>query len=693
MGRARLYPAKEAGYEALQAARKAGRRIRRTEFISIDGEGMDVDGEHRYVLLGCGDQQTENGGGLRFDEILAFLWQQFERKPDAAYCGFFLGYDFGQWFRATPQDIGESLFSERGRRVRARKRSRDNRQPFPVTHAGFAFDFLGSKRFKFRRIGSRSWMYICDTGSFFQASLLSVIDPSKWQDPIVSEEEYETIKTGKESRDTARLDDDMRRYNVLENHVLARLMQRLEEGFLEAGIRLRRDQWFGPGQAAQGWLDKLTGVPVARKPDRPVSPRPVRVPKPVLVLADTVPETFLDTAGLSYYGGWFEIFAHGIVPGQSFEYDINSAYPYIISRLPCLLHGKWHSGTGDGGYHTDGRYRIIHAGIKGSSRFAGSGLHRRGDGRIFRPQSTRGYYWQRETDAAIRAGLIDTADITEWREYEPCDCPPPLRGVRGLYDQRVRAGKNTSAGKAYKLVYNSMYGKFAQSIGYPKYANGIYASLITSGCREMILDAIASHPQGAAALVMVATDGVFFRTEHPNLPLGGEIGEWEQGTRENLTLFKPGVYWDDNARARMARGENPGFKARGISARQFGRHLENIDAVFRGWTAGHTDFPIVRYSTTFSMISPLQALQRGDWRLAGQVLHDVELTQSADPAGKRTGLWQDGDIWRSSPYPDAPEEESMPYNKDFGRGDRIDPEEFGYTPDGDVLSQWKEMLR
>src|SRR6185312_6510244 len=52
----------------------------------------------------------------------------------------------------------------------------------------------------------------------------------------------------------------------------------------------------------------------------------------------------LDAARSSYYGGWFEIFAHGHIPEVTWEYDINSAYPAIISRLPCLSHGRWEYG-------------------------------------------------------------------------------------------------------------------------------------------------------------------------------------------------------------------------------------------------------------------------------------------------------------------------------------------------------------
>jgi hypothetical protein len=131
-------------------------------------------------------------------------------------------------------------------------------------------------------------------------------------------------------------------------------------------------------------------------------------------------------------------------------------------------------------------------------------------GNILRPQRVKGWYWAHEVEAAIQAGLIDTTEIEKWESYQACHCAPPFNlpdiGIGRMYNLRLAMGKNTAAGKAFKLVYNSAYGKTAQSIGQPKYANPIYASLITSRCRTLILRAIASHPEKSRAVAMVATD-------------------------------------------------------------------------------------------------------------------------------------------------------------------------------------------
>jgi hypothetical protein len=450
----------------------------------------------------------------------------------------------------------------------------------------------------------------------------------------VSEDEYKAIDKGKGKRDSAVLDSDMRYYNRLENQVFSRLMGRLDKGLQTAGVRLQKDQWFGPGQAAQAWLQKT------RVPDGKM----VRSAVP----SDGANGDILHKARLTYYGGWFEIFAHGHIPGTS---------------------------------------------------VCGTMLHRRKDHSILRPHNTEGWYWEHELAAAMRAGVIDEVRVLSGVSYDACDCSPPLRALASLYRDRVRVGKNSPEGKAAKLLYNSVYGKFAQSIGNPRYGNAIYASLITSGCRTMILDAIATHPEGTNDLLMVATDGVYFASPHPRLSVGGDLGEWECTEKRNMCLFKPGVYWDDDVRERIRRGEDPRFKSRGVSAKAFAGSIADVDRAFRGWGTVRTElsYPSVTFASNFSMTTPLQALQRGKWELAGTLGHEpnsdcegcsgAHLVQDSDPVQKRNGLHRRGDIWRSGVWADGGHPfESTPYDRAFGQPD---PDEYGITDDGTVKDGWR----
>src|SRR6185437_7894834 len=351
-------------------------------FISIDGEGLGED-PSCYVLLGCGKDQIHSAQGLSWQECFSFLYRCFESNgPGCAYVGFYLGYDFTCILSGLPADRAYMLFTTAGQALR--KHRIPGKEHHPVDCDGWQFDILGSKRLRIRPKtcsceyatcpcpDKKSWMYICDAGGFWQSSFMTVIDPKNWGEPIVSFSDYEIIKAGKAKRASAYLDDDMRRYNHLENQTLSTAMDQLRKGFSEIGISLSPRQWFGPGQAASAWLKG-------------------RLPRSKDYL-NAVPSWFLAAAQASYFGGWFEQMMHGHIPGITHEYDINSAYPHIIASLRCLEHGTYSRGQGSLSWSSS-EYVLVRArvwthtpGSIGHSPI-GAMLHRMHDGNIIRPRS------------------------------------------------------------------------------------------------------------------------------------------------------------------------------------------------------------------------------------------------------------------------------------------------------------------
>jgi hypothetical protein len=688
------------------------------EFIAIDGEGvtrydyvevyseterdfvMTLKKVHHYVLLSAADQSMDKDGEvLRHDEVFEFLYQQKLEHPNAAFVGFFLGYDFSQWLKSMPASRGDSLFHPMGIQKRMPKNP-DLKYPFPVRHGQWEFDMLGMKRFKLRPAVKKDmwpqcevahkvpdqieecaagkhnkhpykWMYINDAGAFFQTALLNAINPEKWATgtAVVTAEEYAILAKGKENRSDAKYDTpeeraEMQRYNVLENDVLARLMRTVNRGFVADGIRLRTDQWYGPGQAAQAWL------------------RNIKAPTGEQV-REAVPVWAIEAARMSYYGGWFETFVNGVIPGTTHAYDINSAYPYAIANLPCLLHGKWTHGTGQPGKLAKGNYRLLNAEFTGRNDYIGTMPHRDSAGGISRPLHTAGWHWEHEVAAAKAARTVSKVVVAEWVEYEPCACLPPLREIEELYLGRLRVDKNSPSGKSKKLVYNSAYGKMAQSIGMPKYSNSIYASLITSHCRTMILRAIATHPQKAAAVVMIATDGIVFLTPHPKLRVHAEqLGAWDYSKHQNLSILMPGLYWDDKSRASIKSGGNLTLKSRGVSGKYLAPFIDTFDA---RWTKLHDEIddsdagiaapdqaPKIKIVVEFGVISPRLAVARDNWATCGQVVWDDSRTISANPAGKRGSFYTDGPLLRTVPRVQVRDskgnvmERTLPYVNRFG---------------------------
>lgn len=674
--------------ESRHGARKVIRDEHILQFVGVDGEGVtNEDGTHDYVLLTVGDRALVSEDGLRltWEQIFNHLWAHYADYPESTYVGFYLGYDFTQWLRTIPKGKAWSLLHKQGVEKRKRKGSSENPVPYPVWLYGEAsnweVDILGEKRFKLRPLVPKEnrdgypWLYVCDAGPFFQSSFLTAINPAKWPDPIATDEEYALILEGKERRSTAVLDEDMMRYNAAENAVLAKMMCRVNEGFVRAGIRLKRNQWYGPGQAAQAWLD-LIEAPTAE------------------AIQEAVPDWALDFARCTYYGGWFEIMGHGHVPGLTYEYDVNSAYPHIISTLPCLLHGKWKRGTTNRQAPLKpGHLRMVKATLRGRDKVTGCMPHRLPDGNICRPKQTTGWFWWHELMTSRAAGLLtsgwDGLKVHEWVEYTPCPCSPPFDAIRELYQDRIRVGKDSPEGKGRKNIYNSAYGKFAQSIGQPKYANSIYASLITAGCRTMILEAIATHPTKTESLVMVATDGVYFREPHPGLDIDAtRLGAWDVKTKTNLTLFMPGVYWDDKTRKGLAEGVSPELKSRGVSAKALGSGIASLDEQFHTFIETGIA-PSITLELGFAMISAKQGIVRDKWETAGTLIPDPTRILTVPFGNHKRHIFSTADLtndkgmWRSQPWPwpQGEQMESAPYSETFGMEAQV---KFG--ADNDSLS-------
>ena len=707
-------------------ARARARQAHQVRFLGVDGEGITrPDGAHDYNLLSIGGESTyhRDGRALSFDDVAQFIWEQRDEDPDAVMVGFFLGYDFAQWLRRVPEEQARLLLTDEGRALRQRSRSGGNPYPFPVRWGPWEFDILPNmRRFKLRPTHVQTgyclacgdacngdpkaksphpWAYICDVGPFFQSSLLTAVNPAKWPEPVLTSDEYAQLQAGKAARRGpvvpygTPVDPTTIAYNRLENDVLARVMDRYNTGLVAMGVSLTRTQWHGPGQAAQAWMRQEA---------------PDHTGDNWRQLSDWDRQPY-DAAMASYFGGWFEIPAHGPIPGTSWDYDINSAYPHIIAQLPCLRpgHGTWHWGEGNPTrrhtgltayrFRKERRYRLLRASVRGSNPYLGAMLHRHPSGRVLRPHGTAGWYWAEEVEAAKRAGLIDQVTVHEWWQYVPsCNCPSPFRTVAQLYRQRLQVGKNAPQGRALRLVYNSAYGKMAQSVGQPMFSNPVYASLITSGCRTMILDAIATHPVGPRAVLMVATDGVYFTSRHPGLDIDPErLGAWDETPLEDLSLLKPGVYWH-------AGTERAIIKSRGVSEEALGKVLRRLDAQWKRRSATQLPakaadrnwWPATTVTIPFSVLSPRQALQRDRWELCGAIAENTPNTQSAWPGAKRAPEpppdTPDDGFYRTRPWGDMGD--STPYDKRFG----IELREWGWdteviTPEGDVATIWADLLR
>lgn len=651
-------------YRTANAARMRKSRAEHIpEFIGVDSEGIGKGKNHRAVLIGVGEQQhmaRDLRRGLQWAETFEFLYSCYEQKPHAAYVGFYLSYDFNSWLHSLPFEKARLLLTKAGQASRKMvNQGAKRRQFYPVRVDGWEVDTLGMKRLSIRprvcqcaeqRVKcehtQKAWMHICDSGPFFQMPFAAVTHPDLWKDdpggPVCTPQEWQKLFAGKNRRSYAKLDRKMMEYNALENILLARVLTRLATGFARIGIRLAKDEWYGPGSSARKWLQSHKAI---KRRD----------------LNDLMPDWFTDACMKSYFGGWFEIFSHGLILGESWNYDINNAYPYATTKLPHLC-GECSYSRGTGPYKGHGKYVLVQATVRAKGNRIGPLPYRDSKGNILRPSATRGWYWLGELDAANRAGLVNKSKtvIHEWVEFTPCDHPAPFTEIEDLYYERLRVGKNSAAGLSIKLTNNSLYGKFAQSTGAAPYNNWLYASYITSHCRTQILDAIATHPRRSDAVLMVATDGICFDSPHPTLPISTKLGEWEEKAYHDLCLFKPGVYWHREGKEALLK-----VKSRGVPKKEFQEGIESVEYMFRVMLDKKSvpgdpvvvnqvlydsldlafeiksalSWPCFDVHVNFRMKSCKSALNEGVWERAATVQESVPIAQDSDPHSKRTSAY------------------------------------------------------
>lgn len=298
----------------------------------------------------------------------------------------------------------------------------------------------------------------------------------------------------------------------------------------------------------------------------------------------------------AYFGGWFETYAHGIISKPVYEYDISSAYPSVIKDLESIDKDSewsyWERDDQDKPSKADldrmveeGAYVWVGVTVpNGCADPKVGSLPFRMDNSmstVVRPVSfSYAFHFYEEVKKAEETGfLVKGFDFRgnpiEWVMNDvlviwPNKGDKPFRSIKDLYEDRIREGKKTIGGMVKKLTINSVYGKIAQSVGIPKYANPFYAGIITARTRVKIMDAIGSHPGGFDSLMAVQTDAVFFDSPHPSLDLTpNKLGAWEEKVFPNFWIVQPGLYgdWENkiDEDGDLFHGFGSNLKTRGIS--------------------------------------------------------------------------------------------------------------------------------
>jgi hypothetical protein len=584
-------------------------------FVGCDGEGCGADdiGRQLYMLFSMGKRELFTGCRLTTWEILDFICDE---PNGSILVGFAFGYDVTMILRDLPEAQQRKLFRP--------KSFQPGHSPY-VWYKDFDIDYLPKQYFRVKRVkvvrgtdgserrvpiaGSQRTIY--ETFGFFQKSFLKCIKDFN----VGTADQRSSIEENKARRSSFEtIGQEERDYCELECQLLADMMTNLREYCHAAGIIPKT--WNGAGKLASA-LHSLHGTPKSSEAN-------LWVPQEVQTLA-----------GMAYYGGRFEITRTGEIKDKVYEYDIRSAYPDAMRKLPCLNHGVWRLAGANELKHTKELFVASCLFRHGASDTRLGGLPVRSkEGHLYWPRQAGGIYWSPEIRSAERLG----AEIRFKSGYvyeRHCDCQS-FDWVERLYDYRRSIGAQ-GAGYPIKLGINSLYGKLAQRKGNGVYNNMVWAGLITAFTRAKINDAIALSPDN---IVMVATDAVY-SLKPLELETGDGLGQWEAAELDGLFIVQPGLYWCPAKRKRKSRGLSGSFFERpGIT--------ESFENSFANWRPENEnglshEFPSQEVPVP-GFIGLKLALARNKPDLAGTWVNETR-SISFDYRNKRQGhTWHNGHI-------------------------------------------------
>jgi hypothetical protein len=243
-------------------------------FICWDGEGVTIDGEHRYVLLAnsLGESYTDPNG-IPFGDIAEWLLAVKQTNPDAINTGFALGYDFNCWLSDLSRRDVEGISTRRSYRTR-----------------GYKVAWRQGKSFYLSQSDSSLSTTVYDVFPFFQRSFVAACD-----EYLGTEWEGRTeIIADKKRRSTFTLDElpRIKEYNALELINLVRLCEELRSRLNK--VTLRPARWDGPGAVATALMRR----------------------EAVRDAMTDSPERVATAARYAYAGGRFELVQWGVIGEQ-----------------------------------------------------------------------------------------------------------------------------------------------------------------------------------------------------------------------------------------------------------------------------------------------------------------------------------------------------------------------------------------
>jgi len=491
----------------------------------IDGEGAN-NGEktvtlrkhnlrrwvqkQNYALLGAvlqnGDmyeykciESPDHVSQLRTKQCLDFI---LSIPSSHIIIGFALTYDVEMWLRDVraylPEPDGSMSQMERLYKFQA------------IWWHGYRIHYIPKKIFSVakykgdKKVASRT---VYDALGFFQSDFKSAI--RDWK--IGTEDEWKFIDRMKDLRpDFGPITEETKAYNRMEGIHGVQMFSKLRGEYTKLGLSVPRP--VGAGSIASAIFHKHR-------------------------ILDHFPRTQLLPSNVmlsGFIGGRFDVTRTGFI-GDTFESDINSAYPFIARSLPCLRHGIYAPASGyESSPHSLWLVRWSDNGTRWSPF-----PYRTQNGSIRYYANGIGWYYDAEVAEALQ--FDPSIEVLAGFQFIPGCFEEPFAFVEDYYRRRQEMLTDHDFGeKIIKLGLNSIYGKLSQSKGKnPPFQQWIWAGLITSGTRALLLSAIRQNPD---SIVKVATDAVFSTSSLQLDYDETKLGAWKTETLYDLLVLGNGVY-------------------------------------------------------------------------------------------------------------------------------------------------------
>jgi len=254
-----------------------------------------------------------------------------------------------------------------------------------------------------------------------------------------------------------------------------------------------------------------------------------------------IPINILDIAFQCYYGGRFEILKRGFFK-ELYNYDINSAYPFVIRNLPSLKYGIWKMIKKISKNECIGYYKVL---LNINKKRISPFCIRTGNLVIF----PNGIYnvWITWYEADLLRDSI--TKLYYGYEYIPNkhEYYPFRNAIDYLYKFKTDyKDKDQVFYWLYKLTMNALYGCFIERhkkaeniITSGILFNSVYGSIITAKTRHKLLKDI--DKKDYKHIVGFHTDSII-STKTLDLKCTDRIGDWSLDNKGSGVVLMSGIY-------------------------------------------------------------------------------------------------------------------------------------------------------